>query len=541
MRKKRKICICGGVFLSILTLLTGSALAATVSEDYNSKTVTVSGEVKADQIVSIQVLQEGMTLDELADAEDPSSMVIYTNQTKADKNGIFAFEFVYDGKSGIYNAYIASKSWDKAQKTEINFVNSEDYKDTIKNLNFAEDKYKFCEVIEKNLSIFKSAGNVEGIDLASAMSRMYEYTRIEKLDATNPVRTQKIYDTFAVIEGINEKKISNAAQYMDYVLVPEGIEEWLKKVQNDSKQAGSFNTYMLSKKFSSADEFLKGIKDSVILAVVQYPGGTAVAKQIMQDYAQYIGLNAGKPDETYANIAGNHYESISALADAFNKNGNNGSGFPSDSGSSGGSSSSSGSGSVDTWVSPGAGVNTEKPGKVTRIFKDIDSVAWANEAITALADKGIVNGKTETEFCPDDFVTREEFVKMIIGAMGISTDGKENVFSDVDDNMWYAPFVKTAYEKKIIQGIGGGKFGIGSNITRQDMAVIAANVSGLKGKPEKSFIDEDEISEYALDAVNALSAAGIINGDENFAFNPHKNSTRAEAAKIVYELYKHMN
>ena len=191
-------------------------------------------------------------------------------------------------------------------------------------------------------------------------------------------------------------------------------------------------------------------------------------------------------------------------------------------------------------VAPGYGANTQRPGNVKKIFTDIDSVAWANEAICALADKGIINGKSENEFCPDDFVTREEFTKMIIGVMGIPADGKENVFSDVDDNMWYAPFVKTAYEKNIIKGIGDGRFGTGSNITRQDMAVIAANVSGLNGRTEESFSDESEISDYALDAVKALAAAGMINGDENHAFNPRNNSTRAEAAKIVYELYKYM-
>lgn len=52
-----------------------------------------------------------------------------------------------------------------------------------------------------------------------------------------------------------------------------------------------------------------------------------------------------------------------------------------------------------------------------------------------------------------------------------------------------------------------------------------------------SFNDENEIDEYAKEAVAALSKAKIINGD-NGNFRPKSYATRAEAAKIVYEIIK---
>ena len=48
------------------------------------------------------------------------------------------------------------------------------------------------------------------------------------------------------------------------------------------------------------------------------------------------------------------------------------------------------------------------------------------------------------------------------------------------------------------------------------------------------FSDADEISDYAKDAVEKLSAAGIINGDESGKFNPKQSATRAETAKILW-------
>jgi hypothetical protein len=44
------------------------------------------------------------------------------------------------------------------------------------------------------------------------------------------------------------------------------------------------------------------------------------------------------------------------------------------------------------------------------LFTDIASVEWATESINELARLGVVNGKAEGIFAPDDTVTREEFV-----------------------------------------------------------------------------------------------------------------------------------
>ena len=50
------------------------------------------------------------------------------------------------------------------------------------------------------------------------------------------------------------------------------------------------------------------------------------------------------------------------------------------------------------------------------------------------------------------------------------------------------------------------------------------------------FADEDEISEYAREAVSRLGGAGIVNGLPNGSFNPFGSLTRAEAAKVIYSM-----
>ncbi len=60
---------------------------------------------------------------------------------------------------------------------------------------------------------------------------------------------------------------------------------------------------------------------------------------------------------------------------------------------------------------------------------------------------------------------------MIIEATGIEAEEAENTFADVGDE-WYKEYVLKAKNLGIVNGVSDTEFGIGSNITRQDMAVM---------------------------------------------------------------------
>ena len=80
------------------------------------------------------------------------------------------------------------------------------------------------------------------------------------------------------------------------------------------------------------------------------------------------------------------------------------------------------------------------------------------------------------------------------------------------------------------------------NVTRQDAAVILCRAAEYKSiqlnsdGEKRIFNDSADISDYAKEAVNRLSAVGAVNGDENGNFMPFGNTTRAEAAKLIYSL-----
>lgn len=176
-------------------------------------------------------------------------------------------------------------------------------------------------------------------------------------------------------------------------------------------------------------------------------------------------------------------------------------------------------------------------------FDDIASVPWAAEAIGQLSQMGAVNGRSEGKFEPNESVTREEAVKMIVLTFGIPTEGATAAFIDVTLDSWYYPYVAAAKENGITNGVGGSRFGTGEQILRQDLAVMLHQIyidqtQEPLTEAVQVFADYDEISPYAQQAVSRLSTLGIVNGREGNRFVPQDPVTRAEAAKMIYQTFQ---
>lgn len=178
-------------------------------------------------------------------------------------------------------------------------------------------------------------------------------------------------------------------------------------------------------------------------------------------------------------------------------------------------------------------VEDEKP--ATEAFSDISGYGWAENAILSLHKKGIINGKADGEFCPGDNVTREEIVKMICDAFGIVENNNVSIFKDAKGK-WFEGYVNAAYEKNIISGIDAENFGAGKAATREDIVVILARTVGEVGEGELTFGDSAQVSNYAQNAIFALSGKGVISGYPDGSFKPKNSMTRAEAAVVIYNL-----
>ncbi len=185
--------------------------------------------------------------------------------------------------------------------------------------------------------------------------------------------------------------------------------------------------------------------------------------------------------------------------------------------------------------------------KVNEIFGDIENVSWAWEGIAALNARGALSGTAPGVFEPDGVLTREQFIKLVVGGFELMDSGASTTsYSDVKEGEWYYSYVVSAEKAGLLDGIYAGTLGVGEPISRQDMVTVAKRALDKKGatlnftKNAIAFEDASDISPYAGEAVQALTRAGIVNGVTPTTFEPFSLCTRAMAAKVLCGLLNYV-
>jgi hypothetical protein len=98
-------------------------------------------------------------------------------------------------------------------------------------------------------------------------------------------------------------------------------------------------------------------------------------------------------------------------------------------------------------------------------------------------------------------------------------------FTDAKDSDRFGGDVTFAYAHGLFAGTGAESF---SPNTARLMDI------DLSKERQGAFADEAEISAWATDAVNAMYAAGILNGKGADRFDPKDKATRAEVAALLH-------
>ncbi len=169
-------------------------------------------------------------------------------------------------------------------------------------------------------------------------------------------------------------------------------------------------------------------------------------------------------------------------------------------------------------------------------FRDLYNHVWAREAIINLDEAGIVNDKSAIAFGAKDNITRGDFAMFLVRSLGLTSDSTEN-FADVKPHAEYAKELAIGKATGILQGVGDNKFNPTAQITRQDMMTMTSRAMQLSGTVDLArFSDSGLIADYAAAHVAAMVAEGLIQGNADGTINPLGNTTRAEAAVIMYRI-----
>ena len=157
----------------------------------------------------------------------------------------------------------------------------------------------------------------------------------------------------------------------------------------------------------------------------------------------------------------------------------------------------------------------------------------------------LFSGVSDDMFDPHGALTRAMLVTVLWRAEGMPQVNDAVTFDDIDANGYYAEALRWAVSENIVEGVSETKFAPDDYITREQIAAIMFRYAKCKGKaPEGAwaisldYSDISDISDWAFEAVMFCKLAGIMLGDDNNAFGPKDNATRAETAAITQRFFE---
>ncbi|MDO4269665.1 MAG: S-layer homology domain-containing protein [Eubacteriales bacterium] len=118
---------------------------------------------------------------------------------------------------------------------------------------------------------------------------------------------------------------------------------------------------------------------------------------------------------------------------------------------------------------------------------------WAAKYIGYLESLGVVNGYPDGSFKPDQTISRAEFVAMVIRVDGLVSGA--NAFTDVQDSYWAADYIIAAAEKDYVGGYPDGTFQPLRDITRAEAAKIVNSVLGWADKKADGEMRFSDVAE----------------------------------------------
>lgn len=535
----------------LAAVMLGTTGYAAVKDMGDMKVSIDESTEKANALMNVEIWAPNKSIDDLANETSAQNILVYKKDLTTDDSGKISLDIEIGGDarvSGIYTLEISGENYHTTEeflltnKEKTNLLIAEINK-VISDKTAEEAKEFLAQKISDNtfdLCIVSDA-YIDDETAARAAELVYNYLNDKKITLAED-NVSFVMNKSVAIAATEYKKVSNVIKDSDlFVLSQSEIKDYYQKKYVGDYIGTSMATRLSGRKYKDFAAFDDALTEAFVLSVIEKPDGVDNVKEIMQAFSGKIGTGSSGTESRYSHVSGNKYASYAELKTAFDSFSGRGS---ETSGSSGGS-SSGGSNRGTTTI---GGQYTEPVTPDTypmTIFDDISTVPWAEEAIVTLAEKRIINGVGDNKFAPNDYITREEFATIVVNAFLEKQPLAEISFADVKDGEWYYEKIQKAYGAGVVNGISDDMFGIGRNITRQDMTVMLYRIGKYVGgyfddttETAEKFSDDSEISDYASEAVYALKAREIVNGVDEYNFAPLNTATRAEAAKMIYGMIK---
>lgn len=190
--------------------------------------------------------------------------------------------------------------------------------------------------------------------------------------------------------------------------------------------------------------------------------------------------------------------------------------------------------------------------QIIQSFKDYQEIAkadWAVDAIAQLAENRVIQGSNEGKFEPKRNMTRAEFAKAAVIALGLDMkQQKDSTFSDIQKSDWFYDYVETAAQHGLIQGStqnGKTVYIPQQTITRAEISTILSRVlqqtqkGALASSASSNAFQDVHENHWAKKDIDLLAANGLMKGRTANQFAPNENATRAEVCVLLVRLLEY--
>lgn len=172
-------------------------------------------------------------------------------------------------------------------------------------------------------------------------------------------------------------------------------------------------------------------------------------------------------------------------------------------------------------------------------FSDVPANNWALAYINALLDMGITTGCGSGNYCPSQFVTREQMAAFIVRVKeGEPTAGcTSQPFNDVPTSNFFCKYIQRMSALGVTTGCGNGNYCPSQNVTREQMAAFI--IRAREGNPAAGycgstapFLDVDTTNVFC-GHIKRLLELHITTGCGPGNYCPSQNVTREQMAAFL--------
>ncbi|HZK43205.1 MAG TPA: S8 family serine peptidase [Syntrophomonadaceae bacterium] len=175
-------------------------------------------------------------------------------------------------------------------------------------------------------------------------------------------------------------------------------------------------------------------------------------------------------------------------------------------------------------------------------------VHWARPQIDHLESREIINGYPDGTYRPDSYISRAEFITLLISFLNNQEEAKrlakgDSTFKDVVDDYWAKGYINLAAELGIAAGDDRGHFKPYHLISREEAVVMLVNSLKIEDleiedleMEDLPYEDQEEVSAWAIKELAYAAEKGFVNGYPDGSFKPKNKLTRAEVTILLEKL-----